>query len=213
MSSTDPIEAAGLPTREIRTGTRDGEPIKIAIARRQYRADRADVWDAITNPERLPRWFLPVSGDLSVGGHYQLEGNAGGSVESCKEPESFAVTWEFGGQFSWLEVRLSEVEGGTRLELVHQAPVDPAMWDQFGPGAVGIGWDLGLNGLQEHLATGADLDPAAAEAWTLSPEGVEFVRVASEAWAQAAIDDGDDPEKARAAGAASLAFYTTPPER
>ena len=29
-----------------------------------------DVWDACTNPERIPRWFLPVSGDLRLGGRY-----------------------------------------------------------------------------------------------------------------------------------------------
>jgi hypothetical protein len=36
--------------------------------------------------------------------------------------------------------------------------------------------------------------------------------VCSEGWAQAAIDDGDDPEQARAAAERTVAFYTTPPE-
>ena len=27
-----------------------------------------DGWDACTNPERIARWFLPVSGDLRLGG-------------------------------------------------------------------------------------------------------------------------------------------------
>jgi hypothetical protein len=31
-----------------------------------------------------------------------------GVVENFKEPESFAVTWELGGQVSWLEVHLHE---------------------------------------------------------------------------------------------------------
>src|SRR6476661_6556992 len=102
----DPVASAGLVTREVRSGTRDGAPTKIAIARRTYATDQADLWDALTNAERIPRWFLPVTGELKVGGRYQLEGNAGGTVERCDEPGSFAVTWEFGGQVSWLQITL-----------------------------------------------------------------------------------------------------------
>lgn len=211
-NTTDPVGSAGLVTREIRTGSREGRPTRIAIARRVYAAERPDVWDALTNPERIPRWFLPVSGDLVVGGRYQLEGNASGVVESCLEPESFAVTWEFGGQVSWLRVQLSETDGGTRLELAHEAHVDPQLWAQFGPGAVGIGWDLALLGLGQHLDTGSALDPAEGAAWPLTPEGTRFVRQAGESWGQAAIADGDDPEQAGAAAEGAIAFYTTPPE-
>jgi hypothetical protein len=39
-----------------------------------YPASQSDLWDAVTNADRIPRWFLPVSGDLRLGGHYQLEG-------------------------------------------------------------------------------------------------------------------------------------------
>lgn len=213
MTNTiDPIQSAGLVSREVRSGSRDGQPTKTSVARRRYAADRPDMWDALTNPERLPRWFLPISGDLAVGGHYQLEGNASGVIERCDEPEHLAVTWEYGGQVSWLRVHLHEADGGTTLELVHEAPVDPDMWEQFGPGAVGVGWDLALLGFGQHLESGAALDPAEAEAWAISPEGVQFVQRASEGWAHAAIDDGDDPDRARAAAQATLAFYTTPSE-
>jgi DNA-binding transcriptional ArsR family regulator len=67
--------------------------VEIAIARRTYPTDQADLWDALTNADRIPRWFLPISGDLQAGGRCQIEGNASGEVERCKEPESFAVTW------------------------------------------------------------------------------------------------------------------------
>ena len=36
-----------------------------------------DLWDAVTNRQRIPRWFLPVHGDLEPGGRYRLEGKAG----------------------------------------------------------------------------------------------------------------------------------------
>lgn len=209
-SMIDPVVTAGLVTREIRTAERGGAPTKVAVARRTYDAERTDVWDALTDPERIPRWFLPVTGELHEGGRYQLEGNAGGVVETCRAPEHFAVTWEFGGQVSWLHVNLSESDGATTLELVHEAHVDPDMWAQYGPGATGVGWDLSLMGLGLHLTSGAALDPAAVEAWTISPEGVEFVSHASTGWADAAIEAGDDPEQAREAAGRSLAFYTTP---
>ena len=204
----DPVATAGLMTREVRTGSRDGAPTKIAIARRTYPVSQADLWDALTNPERIPRWFLPVSGELKVGGRYQLEGNAGGVIERCAEPESFAVTWEFGEMMSWLAVTLTPDGQGTRLELAHEAHVDPAMWGQFGPGAVGVGWDLGLMGLGLHLETGGQVDPATAVTFPASPEGAEFIRLAAAGWAEAAIADGDEPGPAREAAARTAAFYS-----
>ncbi|MEZ5179873.1 MAG: SRPBCC family protein [Acidimicrobiales bacterium] len=208
----DPIGTAGLVAREVRSGTRDGAPTRIAVARRTYATDAADLWEAVTAPERLPRWFLPVSGDLQVGGRYQLEGNAGGVIERCDEPRSFAVTWEMQDRVSWLTITLSPVEGGTTLELVHEAPVDPGFWEQFGPGAVGVGWDLALLGLGLHVDSGEPVDPELAMGFTFSPEGVEFTRVAATGWAEAAIADGDEPGSAHEAGERTVAFYTTLPE-
>ena len=209
--TTDPVAAVGLVAREVRTGSRDGAPTRIAVARRTYATDPADLWNALTSAERLPRWFLPVSGDLRVGGRYQLEGNAGGVVERCDPPGAFAVTWEMGPMTSWLEVDLSPADSGTRLELRHEAHVDPEFWAQFGPGAVGLGWDLALLGLGWHLDSGAAVDPAEAAALTASPAGVEFVRRAAASWADAAVRGGDDPVAAQEAAARSLAFYTGQP--
>jgi len=208
----DPATTAGLVSREVHDGSRDGQPTKVAVARRTYATERADLWDALTSAERLPRWFLPVSGDLTVGGRYQLEGNAGGTVERCAAPDEFAVTWEFGETVTWLTVRLVPALGGTTLELVHEAPVDPDFWTRYGPGATGVGWDLSLMGLGLHLADGVALDPAEIETWSVSPEGVEFARLASAGWVDAAIASGEDADQARAAGERTVAFYTTVPE-
>lgn len=205
----DPVAVAGMTAREVRTGSRDGATTKIAIARRTYPTDRADLWDAITNAERLPRWFLSVSGDLRVGGRYQFEGNAGGVIERCEAPASLVVTWESGEMISWLTVNLLEADRGTTLELVHEAPVDPQMWGQFGPGAVGVGWDLAITlGLAEHIDTGAAVDPEQALAFPQTPAGVEFVRAAATGWADAAIAGGDDADAARRAAERTIAFYT-----
>ncbi|MET7772654.1 SRPBCC family protein [Nocardia sp. NPDC005366] len=209
---TDPVAIAGLVTREVRSGTRAGTPTRIAVARRTYPTDQGDLWDALTNPQRLPRWFLPVSGELRLGGRYQTEGNAGGVIEQCEEPKRFAVTWEMGPQMSWLEVSLSPEGEGTSLELVHEAEVDPEFWSQFGPGAVGVGWDLALMGLGLHIASGAPVDPATAMEFPLTPEGITFIRTSAVGWADAAIGDGDDPTQAHTAAEQTIVFYTTMPE-
>jgi uncharacterized protein YndB with AHSA1/START domain len=208
----DPVATAGLVTREVRSGSRDGATTKVAIARRTYNTDQADLWDAVTNADRIPRWFLPISGNLEPGGRYQLEGNAGGVIERCDEPESFAVTWEYGQMMSWLEVTLTPAGDGTTLELAHEAPVDPDMWGQFGPGAVGVGWDLALIGLGQHIESGAPVDREAGAAFPTSPEGAELVRRAATDWADAAVGDGDEPDAAHEAAERTVGFYTTPPD-
>lgn len=208
----DPVATAGLVAREVRTGARDGVATRVAVARRTYPTDVDDLWDCLTNPERLPRWFLPVTGDLRVGGRYQTEGNAGGVIETCSPPERLALTWEYGETVSWLDLVLTPQAGGTQLELVHEAPVDPDFWNEYGPGATGVGWDLALMGLGLHVESGEPVDPELGATFTLTPDGLAFTRVAASAWADAAIADGDDATAAREAGERTLAFYTTVPD-
>ncbi len=212
MIAIDPVAIAGLVAREVRTGSRDGATTRIAVARRTYPTDQADLWNALTDAERIPRWFLPVSGDLSEGGRYQFEHNAGGLIERCDAPESFAVTWEMGPNISWVTVRLSATADGTTLELEHEAPVDPAFWEQFGPGAVGVGWELGLMGLGLHIDSGEPVDPVEGAAFATTPDGIDLIRRSATGWADAAIADGDDAEAARAAAARTLDFYTVEPD-
>jgi uncharacterized protein YndB with AHSA1/START domain len=195
--------------RTVGRRTLEAGEARIVTLTRVYESPLEDVWDACTNPERIPRWFLPVSGDLRLGGRYQLEGNAGGTIERCDPPRSFAATWEYGGEVSWIEVRLtSEAGGATRLELEHIAHVDDERWAQFGPGAVGIGWDLALIGLTLHLDGAERVDPEAFAAWSASDDGRRFATLASERWAQASIAGGTDAAEARAAEEQVTAFYT-----
>jgi uncharacterized protein YndB with AHSA1/START domain len=173
-----------------------------------YATDVDDLWDACTNPERITRWFLPVHGDLRLGGRFQLEGNAGGTIEACEPPHHFRATWEFGDAVSWIEVRLSpEPGGGTRFELQHTAG-DDDHWQQFGPGAVGVGWDLALMGLSLHITRGEAVDPAAVMAWTTSPDGVTFVERSAARWGEADAAAGTDAAVAAAAAERTCAAYT-----
>jgi uncharacterized protein YndB with AHSA1/START domain len=130
------------------------------LLRRSYGAPIDDVWDAVTDPDRMKRWFLPVTGDLRVGGNFQLEGNAGGEILSCEPPRLLRVT--FGGPTSVVELRLApDGDSETVLELEHTVPLEIA---QSAAGAlyVGPGWDGALMGLDLFLRGEAPADPAAA---------------------------------------------------
>ncbi|MBO0766013.1 MAG: SRPBCC family protein [Hyphomicrobiaceae bacterium] len=195
--------------REVSSREHEGRMARVIVAARTYDTDIDDLWDALTNAERIPRWFLPVSGDLRLGGRYQFQGNAGGKIQACEPPRHLAVTWEHGGDVSWVTVRLAEApQGGTRLELEHVAHVDDKRWDEFGPGAVGVGWDGAMMGLGRHLETGEAVDPQAAMAWLDSPEGKTFMRGSSDAWCAASIAAGTGAAAARTAAARTTAFYT-----
>jgi uncharacterized protein YndB with AHSA1/START domain len=187
----DVVQHLGAVDREVLTIDHpDGEQ-KAVVLRRTYDTDPADLWQALTDQERIPRWFQPVTGDLQLGGRFQIEGNAGGEVVACDEPEHFAITWEFGGEVSWVDVLLTPDGDGTRFELQHRAKVGGEHWDMFGPGAVGIGWDLSVLGLALHLESGgAQVDPVEVEAWSTGPEGVAYITGSGEAWGAAELASG-----------------------
>jgi uncharacterized protein YndB with AHSA1/START domain len=200
--------------RRVGSRTLEAGEARVVTISQTYQADLDDVWDACTNPERIPRWFLPVSGELRLGGRYQLQGNAAGTIERCDPPKSFAATWEYGGDVSWIEVRLSpDSDGGTRFELEHAAHIDDERAAEFGPGAVGVGWDLALAGLAIHLSSGRAIDPQESAAWAASEEGRQFMTLSSERWYEANVAAGTDETAARGAADRTTAAYTAaPPE-
>jgi uncharacterized protein YndB with AHSA1/START domain len=190
-----------------------GEGRRIQL-RRTYDSPVDDVWDALTNPERISRWFLPISGEFRLGGRYQLEGNAGGRILACDRPHAFRVTWVYGEMTdeagaSEVGVRLMPVgDDSTKLELEHVAVVPDEFWAEYGPGAVGVGWEQGLLGLALHLRGGSVGDPIA---WQLSDEGRDFAAKSSQAWGVASQASGADPEAVAKAVAATTAFYAPDP--
>jgi hypothetical protein len=192
----------GAVTRKVETRLHEGQPARVVAAARTYDTTVDDLWDAVTNKDRIPRWFLPVSGDLRLGGRYQLQGNAGGTITRCEPPRAVAMTWEFGGEVTWLEVTLEATPDGRSLLR---------RWNEFGPGAVGVGWDTALLGLGRYLDTGIAVDPREGMAWLGSENGREFVRHSSDDWCRASIDAGTDAAAARAAAARTTAAYTGEP--
>ena len=182
------------------------------LLRRSYDAAIADVWQACTDPARLRRWFLPVSGDLRVGGRYQLQGNAGGEILACEAPGLLRVSWGMGdGQPSEVTVRLSAIDAATtEFELEHGRCGDPEQWARFGPGSVGVGWDLLLSSLRMHLAGAALGDPAE---WAVSSAYREQIGATVKVWVAAHEAAGVAAEQAEANGRETLAFYLPPTDQ
>jgi hypothetical protein len=157
----------------------------------------------VTDPDRVKRWFLPVSGDLRVGGAFQLEGNAGGEILICDRPRLLKVT--FGGPASLVELRLS-AQGGdsTVLELEHTVPMEMA-GSAAGALYVGPGWDGMLLALGLFLDGEVADDPVAA---ANSPQGQEFSRESVHAWVSVIESSGTaSTDEIAAATAASLAQF------
>ena len=183
----------------------DGEEVAVLI-RRSYDAPNMEVWDALTDPERIERWFYPVSGDLQLGGTFQLEGNAGGEIKSCEPPRLLKVT--FGGPTSLVELRLSpDGEDRTVLELEHTVPIDMAM---SGAGSlyVGPGWDGAFVALGLYLDGVVADDPVAAAS---SPEALELSKQSVHAWITV-VEASGTATADEIAAAAEMSFATFAPD-
>lgn len=198
--------------RSIEAATRNGKPAKTLLLERELpvMADRA--WSAITDPELVPLWFLPVRGDehrdyaLYEGGRYEIAGNASGVILTCDAPSRLLLSWEFGGDTSWVEVHVSddaENPAGCILTLAQTASIDEQTWTQFGPGMVGVGWDLALLALARYLR-GRQL----ADTWSSSEIGHSFVGAASLAWGKASVIAGTPVDDAALAVQNTNAAYT-----
>ena len=197
-------------TRTVSPHDREGKPAVHVTLSRTFDTNIDDLWDTVTNPDRLPRWFTMVTGDLNLNGRYHVQGNASGTITECDPQSHVALTWEFAGDTSWVELQFAdEAANQTHLTLTHTSQLSPH-WDTYGPGATGVGWEMAFLGLALHIARPDDPKPDEME-FATSPEGIAFITGSSNAWAKAAINAGTDPEKAQAAADQTTAFYTGQP--
>lgn len=140
-----------LRDREIAQGR-----ARAAVLKRRYEAPIDDVWDAITTPERIDRFFLPVRGDLREGGTYAFEGQASGRILVCDAPRLLRVEWVPPGcrdDGDQVEVRLTaDGPAATWLELEHASVADVFRFDldadTYSPA---LGWEGPLHFLGEYL--------------------------------------------------------------
>ena len=160
---------------------------RTAILRRTYDAPIEDVWAACTEPDRLNRWFLAVSGDLRPCGRFSLAGNAGGEIVGCEPPRQLHLTWVYGDRpvdEVWLRLA-SAADGGTALELEHATVSTEVEWEgrmlDVIPG-VGSGWELPLAWALPAYLRGELPDAPAAEWYEPAPEHMAFAERSAREW-------------------------------
>jgi uncharacterized protein YndB with AHSA1/START domain len=119
-ASTDTLSE---PEPELRHRRISAGNARVAVFRRVYDAPIDDVWDACTNPDRLCRWYVPVTGDLRVGGTFHQSPMGSGVITHCAAPHE--LTLSLGGGADEIELRLSSTEDArTALELQHATTID-----------------------------------------------------------------------------------------
>lgn len=200
----------GIEYRVVKDAEHQGQAVRVVSGSRTYEAGIEELWDAVTNPKRIPNWFAPISGELKLGGRYQLEGNAGGKITRCDTPNAVDLTWEFQGNTSWVTIRLEPDEDGTRLTLEHLIGQDEASekhWKKYGPGATGVGWELGFLALGRYLKKGAPIAESESNAWLESSAGKVFMKKCAKEWGEAHALAGEDVANADSAANATAAFY------
>lgn len=198
----DLINELAAVHRQVARENADGDEVVRVTMRRRYSTDAVDLWSALTEPDRIARWFMPVSGDLREGGSFQLEGNANGDILTCQPPSLLRTT--FGGPESILAVTVTpEGNDEAELQLDHAVPLAMA---QTVAGAlfVGPGWDGAFLGLGLYIAGEAVGDPREA---ANSPEAVRFNIAAIDRWSTVADQAGATPEEIEQARAMALAQF------
>lgn len=204
-------EALGASFREVGSGERDGRPTHIVRASRSYPTTPDDLWSALSDKERVQRWFAKVTGDFKQGGRFSIEGNADGDIVACEPPRLLVLTWEYGGNTSWVCVTIEESGEGSLLTLEHEQPTDAksqAHWGQYGPGATGVGWELAMLGLNMHISGDGSSTIEAGETWAESATGKATLRRWAEAWGKAHAETGTDAQIAMESAERTAAFYT-----
>lgn len=176
----------------------------------------AQLWPRLTDPAQLAQWYGPVTGDLREGGRYRAAGGAGGGILEVSAPHKLSLTWEYGTNVDDLLIRLDpEDDGTTEMSLFHRCEMRPEVFEQYGPGASALGWEIALLGLAAHTGgwsrTCHDAVPTPGPMWLAGPEGARFVRAWSIRWAAASVAAGADEELARRWEIATATAYGAGP--
>jgi uncharacterized protein YndB with AHSA1/START domain len=102
-------------------------------------ASPEEVWEALTEEDRLEEWLAPeVDLDPVEGGEIAVrdgDGERAGTVETIEERERFAFTWSRPGEGeSFVEFTIEGLPGGTRVTVI-ETPIGPTAMAFAGWGA------------------------------------------------------------------------------
>ena len=116
-----------------------------------YDTPPADLWSAVTEPDRLARWVAEVTGDLRPSGDFHARFTSGwdgpGRVDVCDPPRRLLATMSPGtDDETVIEATLADEGGRTRL-VIEERGIPLA--EIAGHGA---GWQAHVEDLDAHLA-------------------------------------------------------------
>jgi uncharacterized protein YndB with AHSA1/START domain len=130
----------------------------------RYESDIDDLWSALTDPQRLARWYGKVDGDLRVGGEFTATvfgsgWDGRGRIDVCVPPRKLEVTmWEEEGAEGVVAAELVADGDATILVIERRGiPLDLLY-------AYGAGWQAHVEDLGAHLA-GQDGSDWPGDSW------------------------------------------------
>jgi uncharacterized protein YndB with AHSA1/START domain len=127
----------------------------------RYDTDIDDLWDALTDPERVRRWYGVVEGDLRPGGEFRTyiadaDIESTGRVEACEPPRRLLCTTRETDESyrkgsgvppfdATVEATLTADGGQTILVIeVHGPPLDKVAF-------YGVGWQIHAESLAAYV--------------------------------------------------------------
>jgi uncharacterized protein YndB with AHSA1/START domain len=121
-----------------------------------YDTDIADLWSAVTEPDRLARWLLTVEGDLRVGGtiqaHFTSTWEGPGRIDVCDAPTHLLLTMLPGtDEETEIEAVLSAEGERTRL-VVEERGLPLSVLSGHG-----AGWQAHIEDLRRYLDGGESM--------------------------------------------------------
>jgi uncharacterized protein YndB with AHSA1/START domain len=131
----------------------------------RYETDIADLWTALTNPERLARWYGKVDGDLRVGGEFTVTvfgsgWDGRGRIEVCDPPRKLEVTMWEEGEAEHLVAAELVVDGDHTILVIERRGIPLDMLYAYG-----AGWQAHVEDLAAHLA-GKERPDGPVDAWS-----------------------------------------------
>lgn len=191
----------------IRKITTSGKSHQVVLER-PFDTDVTDLWNACTNPQRLSQWFEPVRGDLTLSGRYTLtKSGTEGDILRCEAPQHLAITWEYQGDVSHVDVDfIPTAEERAVLRVTHLVPPDDH-WETYGPAATGVGWEECLRALSLYFTGGARCVFGEMRGYASTPKGRELTRLVADAWRWADQEVATPANIAEVRALNTAAFY------
>lgn len=143
------------PGTRIVGSLRSADGAGVVRVEERYATDIDDLWSALTDPDRLARWYGQVDGELGLGGEFRMYVDASGwegtgRVEACEPPRRLMVTTkELSESFrKTVEATLTSEDDHTVLVIeVRGMPLDKIAF-------FGAGWQIHTEDLAAYLAGG-----------------------------------------------------------